>query len=480
MEKINNPGSRLYLGIIILIGAVLRILFWQFGGEIYYGTKDFSVQGDTWSWLEAFLNLWDSGIYTTDLTSSNAKFFRPPGYSYFLGGIYLLTGRDLELTSMVVSIVQIVADCMVIGFIYHITLNISKIKIAAFTAASLYACYPFVIVWTPVLYAECMSIFFISASLALYFTNWRNRYILSGILAGIAVLTRLQCIFFIPFFAWFVFQKSADTNKIKPILFFLLGFSVSYGTWPARNIINHNRFLFSQDLNVGKHWSPDYMAFMDYVFSIKTDHQPQYSQIIHGETVIWPDESYLNTDDSVTLAELSQKCRECGTGFSYFMYYAGIRDTTLSKSENCDDFINSGFKKLINEQKQYNAINYYIKTPLGNLKKALFKFSLYGNKSTIVKIAGSTLFIYRTLLILIGVTAIILNYRRRWFDPSFGTMLLLYFISWYLYLSVVYRNMEIRYLLHVDILLLIPATFLLIGILSEKVKKGKSTFGLNS
>lgn len=455
---------RKHLLYIVLAGLIIRIFFSLFGGEIYYGTRDFKIQGDTYGWIESIQNLIEHGEYTSDLTEPNAHFFRPPGYAFIMGIFYFLAGRNFTLGLELLSWFQIILDALNIYLVANIAYNISRNRQAAVIAAILYACYPFIIVWTPVLYAESISVFLVTASI--YFItaeNVNNRHLIySGIFTGLAVLTRLQCIFLLPPIVFLIFKNLNTKGSWQfKLLLFSAAFGLVYGTWPARNYLFQNRLLFSQDLRVGKHWSPDYLSFMDYIFTIKTDHQPQYQQIINNEVVEWPAISYSVPGDSALLAETINKCRTCGTGFSYFKYHAGLINSVIPKDSSCDRDIELNFKKLTQSQKAHNKLNSFLITPLGNLKKALFKFQLYGNKSPLVKLSAAILFISRTILIFLGLTIILLNYKRKYFNPDFGSAVLIYSLLWYLFLSFIYRNMEIRYLLQCDILLLIPSAFIL-------------------
>ncbi len=470
-KQLTKKNKNILYG-IIAIGLLFRIAFIIIGAKFYYSTDQFMAQGDTPGWINSFINLLSTGTYTSNIGIENGLYFRPPGYSFIMGFFYLLCGKNLELSYKVLAWTQVFLDTIAIGMVFSIVKNAGATIKVALTAAFLYAIYPFIIVWTPVLYAELCSVFFIIASLYFIYSSKKYKYIFAGIFVGFAVLTRLQCIFLFPWMMLLVWQKTGGREFIlKGSLAFLLSFSVVYGSWPIRNLLLHNRVMFAQDLRVGRHWSPDYLSFMYYIFAIKTDHQPQYQQIIENKKVEWPKEAYLMPGDSAKLDTLVQLCRTCGTGFSFFKYYSGNSRDTVLPSNNCDSIIERGFNQLIAEQKENNKMNYYVFTTLGNLKKALFKFSLYGNKSTTVKLAGSTLFVFRTFMIFLGLFSIFLNYKRRWIDPQLCTMILLYFISWYFYICFSYRNMEIRYLLHCDLLLLIPAAGLISSIIGTSDKK---------
>lgn len=475
-SKLSSSKAFFY---ILLLGILLRLFFVFFGGKIYYGKADYFTQGDTPTWFYSFVNLVNSGTYTIDPATDNAKFFRPPGYSFLFGIFYLLTFKNYILASKLLVVLQVLMDIFSIWLVQQISFlslrekNERKKTIFGNSAAFLFAVYPFVIVWAPVLYAETSSLFFLLLSVFFSMKLISNKNsLISGIFGGIATLIRLQCIFALPILCFaFLFQKTDVKKKIKVMAFFGFGVMITYGLWPARNYFLHNRIVFSQDLNIGNFWSKDYMAFMDYVYAVRTDHYPVYQSLIHGEKVNWPEASYMNKRDSILLDSVSKLCNTCGTGFSYFMVNEGMRAQTIDPATNCDSSIASIFNELKAEQKKNNALHYWLTVPLGNLQKCFFKFSLYGNKSSIVKLLSSMLFIFRTLFIFLGFYGIYLGIKNKFFSMGFSFFILSYPIVWYLYLSFFYRNMEMRYLLHTDVLLLIPAAFVFASLIFNKYQK---------
>src|SRR6187399_1260741 len=112
---------------ILLFGLLLRVLFILKGGAIYYGKENFWLMGgDTFGWLNSILNLINHGIYTADLAIENAKFFRPPGYSFIMGIVYLLCGSNLDITYKVLLWLQTAFDIITIFLIYKIALAAIK------------------------------------------------------------------------------------------------------------------------------------------------------------------------------------------------------------------------------------------------------------------------------------------------------------------------------------------------------------------
>ncbi len=467
-KKINSTQltskQHLQLKITLVIGLLLRVLFIVKGGEIYFGKPNFIVQGDTYSWIDSILNLFKHGVYTINLEIPNASFFRPPGYSFLIGCFYLITGGNIEVSIKLLSWTQVLLDVFAIWMVFKIVIRAGSTSTAGLIAAGLYSCYPFIIIWTPVIYAESISVFLMIASLYFLLDPKENsrKYFLSGIIAGLMVLTRLQCIFLVPGLIYLAWKFSRVPIQIRSgAVVFSLSFGLIYGLWPARNLLFQHKLVFAQDLRVGKHWSPDYLSFIDYILALKTDFQPQFQEIIENREVHWPKDSYIIPGDSELLASTVALCRTCGTGFSNKKFYAKLISETVPPDKNCDSIINRNFTLLTEHQKKLNKINYYLITPISNLKKAFFKSNLYGYKGSLVKTVGFALFMYRTLLLFLGLIAIFLNYHYKWFNNYVNKVILVYFIIWYLYLSFFYRNMEIRYLLQCDVLLLFPLSCLI-------------------
>lgn len=466
---------------IIILGIVLRLFFVFVGGKIYYGKADYSIQGDSPAWFYSFINLAETGTYTFNPKVENGKFFRPPGYSFLFGIFYLLTFKNYLLAGKLLVWLQVLMDIFNIWLISRIashamkdTGDEKKKLLFSNSAALLYACYPFVIVWAPVLYAETPSLFFLLLSIffAVKPPSPKNAW-LSGLAGGIAVLMRLQCIFALIFLSLIFFSvKTGWLKKIRLAFWFGLGILMTYGWWPARNYFIHDRLVFSQDLNIGTFWSPDYMAFMEYVFAVQTDYNSVYNEIINGKPVHWPPASYKHQPDSALLDSVTSLCGRCGTGFSYFMVYEGVRASPVEPGSDCDRFIASGFTTLAANQKKYNPFNYWIKVPLGNLQKCFFKFSLYDTKNTMVKILSSALFIFRSTLIILGLFGCYLAFRNSFIRKEVILFIAGYMLSWYFFLSFFYRNMEMRYLLQADVLLLVPVAYLVLLLVAKRNQPG--------
>jgi len=460
--------------LIILFGLLFRIFFTLYGAELYYGKSNFALfGGDSWAWIKAMQNLIHHGIYSIDLKFENGKFYRPPGYSFFMIPFYFLSGFSIEKMTYLVMIAQIILDTLAIYLFFKISTQLGLAVNAALLAALAYAIYPFSVVWTPILYAESSSVFFLLLGLY-YFTKKEKsnlNFFIAGAAIGCSILLRLQCVFVIaPLFIYFLYNYKFNYKNSfnKELISFGIGILLTYGLWPIRNLEQGNLIL-TQEMENEEHFSKDYVAFMYYIWSIQTDHQPEYDQLMNSQTVVWPKAAYLAPSDSSTLAEISKLCSTCGRGFSYFQASAGIKKKPIKELNECSISIANTFDRLRQEQIRNNSFHYFVTVPFSNLKKAIFKSALYGNNSFIKKLISSSLFGVRTLLILSGLFSLfyclnkgIINQASVWFIFS-------YFLIVYLYLSFVYRNIEIRYFLHVDIILLIPTAALINHLFSAKV-----------
>ncbi|PLX01587.1 MAG: hypothetical protein C0594_12915 [Marinilabiliales bacterium] len=452
---------------ILIFGFLIRLIFILFGADQYFNRENIYVDGDTKAWSTAFENLVEHGEYTVNPDSEYGYFGRMPGYSMFMGSIWLVTGKNWELSFMICGWLQTILDTISIYFIFLIG-NALINKKTGLTTAFLYALYPFIIVWNPVAYSESPAIFFLLASLALL-TNKRTAitYLLSGILIGMAALNRPQILIFVPFAGLFILMAHSDRffKSIKPILFFSLGFLLMLGPWTARNIINHEKPIITQDLRGFPNWNTDVISFMQYIYSVKAEWSPQFEQILQNKTVELPDRAYTSRKDSILLKRTLELCKTCGSGFSHWNGYW----KEPIKKENCNDEISKNFDYLRTQQIETNPFSYYIKIPLQNLKKAIFKSSLQYDAKSGSKLA-SILFLYRSFLILLALAGSFILIREKRETAFIPLSWMFLYIALCFGTGVQFRNIEMRYFLPADILMLIPAAHV-IHIILNRLKR---------
>lgn len=456
--------------LIFFLGLIVRVLFLLFGAELFYGREDFYLDNDIDMFRRPILNLIESGTYTARPGHELGPFLRTPGYPFIIGFFYLLSGKDLQTAYQLIIWAQVIIDAFCIIILYKIGLRIFNKKRIPLILSFLYATYPFIIVWNAVVYAESITIFFLLLSLLFFVrNNLKYNYFLCGLFIGMAVLIRPQSGLLIPcyilavvFYTKTNFQRPSFLNKSvrQSVLYLSLGFLLIYSSWPIRNYVNHNKVIFFQDYGCGREWGPDFVSFWDYIFALKAEWEPQFSNILHNKEVTFPESAYIVPGDSVKLAHAISLCKNCGSSFSWRKGY--WKEKILENEKNCNDEITSLFNELRENQIKYNWINYAFIVPLKNIKKALFKTNLYDQKS-LVRRLSSFLFLYRTLLILLGFAGIIVFFKRSQSTEinKLAIVICSFAVFWYLFMAFIHRNIEIRYFLPVDVLLLIPASYMI-------------------
>lgn len=460
---------------IILFGLVLRILFILFGTHHYFDMRFVFYSGDTGAWLAAFINLIEEGSFSVNLDREYGYFGRMPGYSFIIGPIYYLFGKNAYLSYYFIEFTQLLLDSLNIYIIYLLSKKIFKIEFVALISSILYAIYPFVIVWVAAIHSEIYSIFFMLMGL-IFFIDSQNfkDYFRSGLLLGIGVLLRPQLLFLLPLLVLliFLFNRNNLKNSLKFSVFFGMGILLTYGLWPLRNYLLHDKIVLVQDTRGFRHWDEDVVSFMNFIYSVKTDWQPQFYQILENKSFDMPPIIASSKEDSAMLVKAVYLAKNCGSGFSYWSKYYWKKPVT---DNNCNEEIALLFNTLRERQIEKNPLNYYLNVPLGNLEKAIFKLSLT-DSSTVVRKLVSVLFILRTIAIILGLGSIFfiifksnLNTETRLWNYVF----LFFFLFVYLILcfgtGTQMRNIEMRYFIHADIILLIPLSYTIYMVFKKKL-----------
>ncbi|MEA3447317.1 MAG: hypothetical protein U9Q98_02555, partial [Bacteroidota bacterium] len=309
-------------------------------------------------------------------------------------------------------------------------------------------------------------------SLFLAVKNKNFWYLLfSGAVLGAAVLCRPQVFLLLPLYVFVFWQpKQFKTVFIRGAIFFA-GFVMLYGPWPIRNYVNHDKIILTQDLRGFGCWDEDVLSFLQYVYAVKSGWQPQRDQIVKNKPVTWPDIAYTSVEDSLKLEKAVWNAKHCSRGFSWQRgYWKNSFDTV-----GCTNETTQLFTELRQGQIKANPLNFYLLVPLQNLKKAVFKSDLGKPKNNKVFIVGKLLFAYRTLLILLGIAgAIVAICRKKW---QYWVPLL---FAVFLYFTLCFgtstqmRNIEMRYFLHADIILLIPAAWFISELYNKTIKRHPS------
>lgn len=442
---------------IVFFGLLARVVFTLFFAKAYYGTDNIYYNYDSGAWALCFQNLYYYGQFSIDITHPLGYFVRMPGYSFFLGVFYLLCNKDWITTFFVAGWFQIALDTFNIYMIYRITYLLSKNEKSSLITAFIYAFYPFIVVWNPLCYSEVPAVSLLLLSLFMMQKREKKYYaFLSLSFVSLGILFRPQLFLILPFIILYIVWPYLRNRRALGILSvqMLLGFGIFYMPWPMRNYVNHNKILLTHDLRGFANWDTDVMSFTYFIYSVQAEWEPQFSQIIKNQKVDFPKGVNFSTSDSLLLSRAFYLSKNCGKGFSMWRGYWKTPIDGIS----CNDSISQIFSQLREKQMKDNPINFWVNLPLKNLKKAVFKDQLYDTNSMVRKIASS-FFYYRTFLILLGIFCTIYLIRLQNFN-LFIVMSLSFFVLLYVSLCAgtgpLMRNIEIRYFLPADILLLIP------------------------
>jgi len=470
---IRKKSSAFWLGLIIGLAAIIRVAFHLWIAPVYFGRTNIYVDGDTEAWAVAITNLIENGHYSSNLAHPYGYFARMPGYGFFLGIFYLISGKDWSLAYPMAAWIQTAIDVFAVYLIYLIGIRIFQRKREALILAGLYALYPFIVVWNPVCYAESLSVFLMLSGIYFFLAGrpWPG-LLLSGVIIGIAALFRPQLIFLLlsTWGAIFAYSRRANPGFFKRAFWVGMGFTLAFAGWPLRNYLNHGKWIITQDLRGFYNWNEDVVSFMQYMHSIQTGWTPQFNQIMKGTEVTWPESAYLSAGDSAILNRVARLASFHSSGFSSWKGYerpfilpGDPKDSTQVLKNLLDD--------LRMRQVKDNPVGYWLIVPMKNLQKAIFKTDFNKSKNSLQKLA-SGLFLYRTLLILIGVMALTLFFLKSRTSISHAAPAMLFVLLFTVIsygaicfgTSPQFRNIEMRYFLPADILLLIPAAWLIASV----------------
>lgn len=448
--------------IIILLAFLVRITFTLFFAETYFGKENFYLMGDSSDYLRGAVNLVEYGTYRTVMENPQSVVSRLPGYPIIFSGIYIIAGKNLDLAILLLIILQIIIDTVSTFLIFKLTLSFCNKKRISIIVMLLYAFYPFVIVWVPVISTEIFAVFF--ALLGLLFLN-KNRYIINSLFGGgflaASVLMRPQNMPLI--FIFIIILTIFKFKRIKPVIvksfIVFVGFSLVYSPWVIRNyILTDKPIVFTKIAGTIPTFNKDVVAVRKYIYSIKSEWDPQFFQIVRNEEVDWPEIAFISQEDSLMLKRAEYLAKNCGSGISYWAEYWNKENARMPDSLSCNDSIVYYFNTLRNRQIEANPFNYYVKIPLKNFSKALFKTSYVKEKRSIISLIGNLLFVYRSLLLIMGLIGVFI---MMWKKNLLAYVIFIFWGTVYFYLCFVTRNLEMRYFLNNDVLMLIPAAFLI-------------------
>ncbi len=183
---------------------------------------------------------WSAPEFYSDPRIHETPFFRPPGYPYFLAGLYALSGQD----PIVVRVVQMLiglASC-VLAFLFGRSVFGRGVGLIV---AALMSCYWIFIYFEGELLAPVLLIFLLLATLNVL-ARWLSRTtytntIATGVLLGLSALVRPNALVLAPIalvWIWWIARRRRDPGRFRVALLGLpLGVLLAIAPATIRNYV---------------------------------------------------------------------------------------------------------------------------------------------------------------------------------------------------------------------------------------------------
>lgn len=170
--------------------------------------------------------------------------FRPPGYPFFLAGVYALFGHQYA----VVRLLQAVLDALTCALVYGIGARLFNRRVALLGALGL-SVYPLQVYMVGEFYAETVSFFTQAAALYLAVLLVKRRHwalpLGAGLLMAATVLTRPTATLWIPLMLlWtFLLMPLSWRERVRDTVLVGIGLALLFGPWTLRNYLVFHEFI---------------------------------------------------------------------------------------------------------------------------------------------------------------------------------------------------------------------------------------------
>ena len=441
------------LVVISTLGLIIRFSFWAFGANLYYDDNPYIFE-DSFSFTESILNFIKNGSYTYDLNNPNAFAGRMPLYPILWGIHYLIFGP--KLVYQAVAFTQIILDTVAIVLMGRTAERLFNKKTSLITAG-LYAFYPFTIVWTTIsgteLFATFMTIFYFHL-LIVY--KGKYKMILLGLTAGLTFYSRVYLGIIAPITVVYIItnaEKFWSTKLSRKLLKFILVFTLIYSIWPIRNYFHSSKFVpFTTAASGYRSCDEDFISMRKWLYA-----WGNHSEIVNdyfdaiartNQQIDFPAHIFQSESEKILADTIVGLCRSCGSSFHYWKEFELL-------DKNCNVEIVLGFNTLRRSFIDNQKFAYYTRMPLANFKKAIFKTRMT-NDGSVLK---SIILLYRSILVCFGFLALFYYLRYR---PILAISLFILFM--YFFICCVTRQLQMRYLIQADAMLLIFTARFLEGV----------------
>jgi len=312
---------------------------------------------------------------------------RTPGYSLFYGIHYVLFGKKYSF--LLIRYIQLILFAISAFLLTKTVFNISKKETPSFIVGILYASMSWILGYAYFTITEslypALCIFFMYFASLYYKSNQLKYLVISGIISGIALLTKpLSFTLLIPIALYLLFSK----NMILKILVFGVGMSIVMLPWIIRNyIITKELIVFEKfyheapmeygraSLNLRKLvscWenpaesSGDYFSAMLYT----NENADLYIDKFIEQCPEYAFQGFTKEELRIDLVKLNACLYDKYSSQQNSKHYIP-RAELLNR--DCDFELAEKFKIYAGLYKKERYFSYYILTPLNNLIKLVFQ-----------------------------------------------------------------------------------------------------------
>lgn len=456
---------------IFLIALILRLLFSFYFQQFYFGDFKFKY-ADSSSYLNPILNLINYGEYIGDKYLTDSRYFRPPVYPLFLGLFHIISPESLF--DYIVASVQCLLGAGSSVLVYCCIINITRARQAARFSGYIFASYPFVILWTPIIYTETLQLFLILS--LVFLASARKISILSvimqGVLIGLVILTKqyLGLIILIPIYIIVFTTRLTRRQKIGHLFILIFSASLIMSPWVIRNYIASGKIIILFSKTAGLRFTLDDMIAFTH-FANKFDEnitENVYLVASTGKVLLSTHHEFV-TKYKTDIDEAALLAYQCGGSFQEWR-----KQSTPDQPpyQNCNDAIVSKFNFL--SEQFWREVPFWeaLESRRDSLWKIVSKSDLVNkslalNKSSLAKYL---LFKYRIFLMLLGFAGmvyILVRQNKQHGQKVIVRALLFTALAFYLFFCLVMVQAEMRYLLTPDVLITIFAGVIPAALLSK-------------
>ena len=426
------------------------------------------------------INFIEIGEYRGDLFLDDSKYFRPPVYPIFLGIIYLLA--PLDLFDYIVAFIQCLIGAFSAIIVYYIFKNIFNDKKLSFYSSLFFSTYPFVILWTPVMYTETLQIFLI---LTLIYFSTKNVYsliflIIQGGLVGALILTKqyLGLILIIPLSIIFLDSKLNFLSKLKYLATLILSLIIVLSPWIVRNYIESDSIIVFFGKTSGlRNTLDDAIAFNQFANKFDENTTPHMKTVVTSGVVKFTkhvDFLKRNEEDIDASTRLAFLC-----GGSFQERRTPSSPHSPIPYDNCNQEVVQKFNLLSKKFWQEVPLWMALETRRDALWKVISKTKILNEELLLSnqKFMVYILFIFRIIALIFGFFGLIYLFNPRSeykIEKKYLISILLCSLSFYIFFCLVLVSAEMRYLLTPDLLISLFACILPAILLNKYTQKFKN------